>query len=138
MFINPEKVNSGSVAKVCLALAENIHRDGGVPVCFAAVDSVGELIYLHRMDGAPERLINIAIGKAYTAARMRVSTTAFKQRLIDEQLSLADFLDVKFTSLPGGQPLFDNKQLIGGIGVSGRTLEEDRVLCLQLVDSILS
>ncbi|GAA3539160.1 heme-binding protein [Zobellella aerophila] len=131
-------VSSMIVAKACQQLAERVQRDGGMPVCLAAVDHAGALIHLHRMDGAPERLISIATGKAYTAARMRVSTAMFRQRLLNEQLSLADFLDEKFTSLPGGLPLFDQELVIGAVGVSGRTLEEDERLCQYFAEGILS
>ncbi|WP_298715772.1 heme-binding protein [uncultured Oceanisphaera sp.] len=129
-------ISSMTVAAACLTTANMAGQDGGKSVCFAAVDASGALIYLYRMDGAPERLINIAIGKAYTAARMGASTEAFRQRLWNEQLSLADFLDEKFTSLPGGLPLFEKEQLVGAIGVSGRALEEDVVLCRQFAERI--
>lgn len=130
-------VSSMKVAEACLSTVDMARPDGGLPVCFAAVDSAGALIYLYRMDGAPERLINIAVGKAYTAARMGVSTAMFRQRLLNEQLSLADFLDEKFTSLPGGLPLFDGGRLVGAVGVSGRALEEDVALCQYFAEQIL-
>ena len=129
-------INSMTVSTSCLTTANMAGQDGGKPVCFAAVDASGALIYLYRMDGAPERLINIAIGKAYTAARMGVSTDIFRQRLLNEQLSMADFLDDKFTSLPGGLPLLEGDQLIGAVGVSGRALEEDVALCRQFAERI--
>lgn len=129
-------ISSMTVSTACLTTANMAGQDGGKPVCFAAVDASGALIYLYRMDGAPERLINIAIGKAYTAARMEISTDAFRQRLLKEQLSLADFMDDKFTSLPGGQPLLEEEQLVGAIAVSGRALEEDVVLCQQFAERI--
>ncbi|PPL17906.1 hypothetical protein UN63_03385 [Oceanisphaera arctica] len=130
-------INSMTVSTACLTTANIAGQDGGQPVCFAAVDHSGALIYLYRMNGAPERLINIAVGKAYTAARMGVSTDIFRQRLLNEQLSLADFLDDKFTSLPGGLPLLKGGQRVGAIGVSGRALEEDVALCQQFAERIL-
>ncbi|GGB32612.1 hypothetical protein GCM10011502_02070 [Oceanisphaera marina] len=130
-------INSMTVAAACQTTAYIAGQDGSQPVCFAAVDSSGALIYLYRMDGAPERLINIAIGKAYTAARMGVSTDIFRQRLLKDHLSLADFLDDKFTSLPGGVPLLEGGKLVGAVGVSGRALEEDVALCRQFAEHIL-
>ena len=130
-------INTMTIAAACLTTVEMASQDGAQPVCFTVVDASGALIYLYRMDGAPERLINIAVGKAYTAARMGVSTAMFRQRLLNEQLSLADFLDDKFTSLPGGLPLFDGERLIGAVGVSGRALEDDMALCQQFAERIL-
>ena len=129
-------VSASSVARVCQLMVDQLIADEGQPVCLAAVDHNGSLIYFYRMDDAPERLINIAIGKAYTAARMGVSTAMFRDRLINENLSIADFLDEKFTSLPGGVPLFNQLQLIGAVGVSGRALEDDVLLCQQFAERI--
>ncbi|WP_157953615.1 GlcG/HbpS family heme-binding protein [Zobellella maritima] len=130
-------VSSIIVSEACRQLAARSQQDGGQPLCFAVVDDSGALIYLYRMDGAPERLIRIATGKAYTAARMGVSTVLFRQRLLHEQLTLSDFLDEQFTSLPGGEPLFDDGGLVGAVGVSGRALEEDTLLCRQFAELIL-
>ena len=125
-----------SVVKACQLIVEQILADGSQAVCLAAVDKSGALIYFYRMDDAPERLINIAIGKAYTAARMGVPTAMFRSRLINENLSAADFLDEKFTSLPGGLPLFDQQGVIGAVGVSGQALEDDVLLCRQFAERI--
>lgn len=125
-----------SVVKACQIMVDQVIEEASQPVCLAVVDNNGALVYLYRMDGAPERLINIAIGKAYTAAKMRVSTAIFKQRLLREQLSLADFLDEKFTSLPGGLPLFNRQVLVGAVGVSGQAVEDDMSLCLQFAERI--
>ncbi|MBR9857934.1 MAG: heme-binding protein [Gammaproteobacteria bacterium] len=129
-------LNTKYVVKACQEIVDQVMEDEGQPVCLTAVDDSGSLIYLYRMNGAPERLINIAIGKAYTAARMEMSTAMFRQRLSDEGLSTADFLDERFTSLPGGLPLFDKQELIGAVGVSGRALIDDELLCQQLAERI--
>lgn len=129
-------LNTISVAKVCQVIVENILQEGGQAVCLAVVDSNGALLYFYRMNNAPERLINISIGKAYTSARMRMTTAMFRDRLINESLSLFDFLDNKFTSLPGGSPLFYEQELIGGVGVSGQSLEGDVLICQQFAERI--
>lgn len=84
-----------------------------------------------RMDGAPERLVPIVQGKAYTAVRMRCSTQAFRERLLSEQLSLADFCDPALTSLPGGIPIMYQGACLGAVAVSGRTLLQDMELAKQ-------
>lgn len=126
------------ISDVCLEVSARAKQDGGAPVCFAAVDDAGELVYLYRIDGAPARLVNIAIGKAYTAARMKISTAVFRHRLVSEKLSLADFLDDGLTALPGGLPLFDQGILLGAVAVSGRSLEEDVKLCQRFAELVLS
>ena len=91
---------------VC-AVRDHAARDGFPPVCLCVAAENGEEILLARMDGAPERLVSIVRAKAYTAVRMRCSTREFHERLLAENLSLADFHDPGLTSLPGGIPVMD-------------------------------
>ena len=99
---------------------------GGAPVCLAIAAPDTALAALLRMPGVHARIEHMARGKAYTAAKMHCSTSALHERLIREKLSLADFMDERMTSMPGGVPMFDeNGVLIAGIGVSGRSPEED-------------
>lgn len=102
--------------------------DGLNPISFAMVDAGGELSYFIRMENALSRTMAIAQAKAYTSARMRSSTQAFHERLINEKITAADFMDDKLSSLPGGVPLFKGDVCVGAIGISGRSLEQDHDL----------
>ena len=117
----------------CLNLAHWLHntasKDGLGPICFSIVDAQGELLWFERMDRAPARAIRISMAKAYTAVRMNDSTMAFKQRLENEKLSCSDFMDERFTALPGGAPLISsNGSIAGAIGISGRHTDSDQQL----------
>lgn len=117
----------------CLNLAHWLHNaateDGKGPICFAIVDAQGDLIWFERMDNAPGRATKIAIAKAYTASRMRSSTSEFHERLNREKLSVYDFMDPQFTAIPGGSPLFiTDGTIVGAIGISGRDIESDQRL----------
>lgn len=117
----------------CLNLAHWLHntasKDGLGPICFSIVDAQGELLWFERMDRAPARAIRISMAKAYTAVRMNDSTMAFKQRLENEKLSCNDFMDERFTALPGGSPLISsNGSIAGAIGISGRHTDSDQQL----------
>ena len=117
----------------CLNLAHWLHNaaseDGLGPVCFAIVDAQGDLIWFERMDQAPARAANTAIAKAYTSIRMGCSTIEFHERLQREQLHSHDFMDSKFTAIPGGSPLFvPDGTIVGAIGISGRQIENDQTL----------
>lgn len=120
--------SSSKLLEACGHLARIAGQDGKQPVCFAVVDRSGALRCFHRMDSAPVRLVSIAIGKAYTAARMETSTVAFQARLAKEALTLADFCDYGLTTLPGGIPLRKDERVFGAVGVSGRALEDDNAL----------
>ncbi|OXY83365.1 GlcG/HbpS family heme-binding protein [Oceanimonas doudoroffii] len=117
-------------------LADTLENEPGPPVCLAVVDDGGTLVYLHRMAGAPARLVAIATAKAYTAVRMGQPTQSFRERLERERLTLADFQDTGLTSLPGGWPLSLTGNLWAGLGISGRTLAEDERLCRRWLDSL--
>ncbi|MEI7968066.1 MAG: heme-binding protein [Betaproteobacteria bacterium] len=97
------------------------------PVCVAVCDASGLLVAFARMTGAPLRSVQISQGKAYTAARMGVTTEALLARLHRERIEVGYFCDPAFTALPGGSPLKDaDGTLIGAIGISGLTSAEDQ------------
>lgn len=108
------------------------------PVSVAICDGHGFLAGFLRMDGAPLRSIDIALGKAYTASRVETDTDAFQDRLRRETLTLADFCDTRLTTLAGGAVLKDAAgEVIGGLGISGLTPPEDMALAKALARTIL-
>jgi len=116
-----------------LELAASI--DGTRPVCVAVCDAEGFLVCFGRADGAPVRSVAIAQGKAYSAARMGVSTSAFLERIHREQIQPGYFCDLQLTALPGGGVIRNATGiLIGGVGVSGLTSHEDQVIADQAAD----
>lgn len=109
----------------------------GAPVCLAITAPDTALLALLRMPNVPARIEHMAIGKAYTAAKMQCSTSALHERLHREQISMADFMDNRMTSMPGGVPLLDEKgTLIAGVGVSGRSSSEDEALAMRICDML--
>lgn len=91
-------------------------------VVIAVVDDGGHLVYLQRLDGAPTGSIDVAIGKARTAAAFKRPTQVF-----DEMAKTRPAI----TSIPGivplegGVPVMVDGQLVGAVGVSGATSEQD-------------
>ena len=97
------------------------------PICISILDHAGFLLAFARADGAPLRSIQISEGKAYTAARMGVTTQAFFERCKRDEIRPIDFCDAKLTSLAGGAPLKNAAgKLLGAAGVSGLTSAEDQ------------
>ncbi len=97
------------------------------PICVAICDPAGFLIAFQRQEGAPLRSIAISQGKAYSSARMGVSTEALLQRLERENIPVAYFCDEKLTALPGGGVLKNSDgKTIGAAGISGLTSAEDQ------------
>ena len=107
----------------------------GKPVCLFITGPDLAILAALRQPGVPLRIEHMAKGKAYTCARMGCSTAALHQRLLKEQLSLADFMDNNLTSMQGGVPLLaDDGTILAGIGVSGRLPEEDEAVALKIRD----
>lgn len=115
-------------------LIDEARHDGLPPVCLAICNADGQLALFLRMDGAPVRLIAIARGKAYTAARMGMATADFARRLERERLTLADFCDSGLTAMRGGLPLLHDGRVVLGLGISGRKTEEDEALARRLLE----
>lgn len=97
------------------------------PVCVAVCDQYGFLVSFARMNGSPVRSIQISQCKAYTAARMGVSTHEFFARIQRDNVQPDYFCDPLFTALPGGSVVRNQKgEVIGGIGVSALAPSEDQ------------
>jgi uncharacterized protein GlcG (DUF336 family) len=107
------------------------------PICATVVDAAGFLLAFARQDGAPLRSIQISQGKAYSAARMGVTTHAFYERLQREQILASDFCDDRLTALAGGSPLKNAAgKMIGAAGISGLTSAEDQEIANLLAEAV--
>ncbi len=111
------------------AIAAELERRGKAAV-IAVVDSHGELIAFLRMDGAPVSSINIAINKAFTAARERTATRALGERSRHpvEGFPMTNFGDLRYINWGGGVPIMCESQIAGAIAVSGLSEDEDEEL----------
>lgn len=124
-----------ALAMVRMAV-EVARSDGGGPIAVGVVDAAGELIAFLRNDGAPLRAIKIAIMKAYTSARFARTTLALERMLEESGRPLVEYGDGMLTALPGGIPLDAEGEIVGGMGVSGRSPREDHELALRAVDGL--
>src|SRR5258708_37976627 len=97
-------------------------------VNIAVVDTHGELVHFSRMDGAQLASINIAQGKARTAARYRRETRVFYNAFEAGHAYWAT-VDPTLIASPGGWPLIEGGKLIGAIGCSGATADQDAAAC---------
>jgi len=93
----------------------------------AVADDHGELLGFLRMKGAKLTSINIAINKAYTAARAQKTTFEIGKAVKDpvKGYDIAYYGDDKFIGWGGGVPIIQNGVVIGAVAVSGLTQEED-------------
>ena len=85
----------------------------------AVVDAHGELVAFLRTDGCGLASINIAIHKAFTAARERVESSVLGERSRTEDFPITNFGDPRYVGWGGGVPIVVGDEVIGAIGVSG-------------------
>lgn len=94
----------------------------------AVCDRHGELIAFLRTDGCRLPSINIAINKAFTAAREEKPSRVVGEASRVGGWPMSNFGDPRFTAWGGGVPVLYNGEIAGAIGVSGLPEEEDMVL----------
>ena len=94
----------------------------------AVVDTHGELLHFSRMDGAQLGSIVVSQGKARTAARYRRESRAFYNAFETGHPYVAT-LDPTIVASPGGFPLIEGGKVIGAIGCSGGTGDQDAAAC---------
>ena len=115
-------------ARRVIAGAEAKAQDIGQPMDIAVVDDGGNLRAHVRMDGALLGSIAISINKAYTAIAFQTPT----KNLVDLTQSgqplfgLNDSAGGRIVIFPGGIPLVRDGRIVGAVGVSSGTVEQDQ------------
>jgi len=101
----------------------------GVPTNIAVVDEAGILLAFKRMDGALIGCGQLAIDKAFAAAMFGISTEEEAKLAQPGQpdLGVQALFGGRMTTIGGGLPIKLGKHVLGGIGVSTGTVDEDIV-----------
>jgi glc operon protein GlcG len=115
-------------AKEVMAAAEAEARRRNWKMNIAVVDTNGELVHFSRMEGAQIASVGISQGKARTAARFRRETRVF-YNAFEAGHSYIGAIDPTLVAAPGGFPLVEGGKLIGAVGCSGGTGDQDAVVC---------
>jgi len=117
-------------AKTIIEAAEAKAASIGQPMNIAVVDGGGNLIAHVRMDGAWIGSIDISMKKAYTSRAFDIAT----QDLAQHSQSGGQFFgihasnDGKIMIFAGGIPLLNGGKVVGAIGVSGGSGEQDHAV----------
>lgn len=118
---------SNDEARIMIDGAERKAEAIGVPMCIAVTDESGNLIAFSRMDGGKVSSISIAIDKAFTAAAAR-NPTAFYNELCrpgSPTFGIHTSNRGRFSVIGGGLPVLSGDAVVGGIGVSAGTPDQD-------------
>ena len=111
------------LAKKITAAAEAEANRRGATVVIAVVDDGGHLLVLHRLDNTQVASVQVGIGKARTAAIFRRPSKVFEDQIREGRVAALALPGA--TPLQGGIPITVNGTVIGAVGVSGNTPQED-------------
>lgn len=102
----------------------------GRTAVIAVVDAHGETIAMLRMSGAPLSSINVALNKAYSAARLRRPSADVGRRVRhpEQGIDIAYYSDPRFIGFGGGLPVSLDGEIVGAVAVSGLSDAEDEEL----------
>ncbi len=114
------------VIDAAVAKAEEI----GQPQDIAVVDAGGNLKAHVRMDSANIGSIHIAINKAYTSVAFQTQTKDLTEatRPTGDLYGLSDAHGGRLVVFPGGIPLVRDGHVIGAVGVSTGSIEQDQAV----------
>jgi glc operon protein GlcG len=115
-------------AKQVMAAAEAEAKKRNWKMNIAVVDTNGEHVHFSRMEGAQIASGLISVGKARTAARFRRESRLF-YNAFETGHGYVSTLDPTLVASPGGFPLVEGGKLIGAVGCSGGTGDQDAAVC---------
>lgn len=121
-------------ARQVAAAAEAEAARNGWSVAIAIVDPGGALILFHRRDGTQSGSVEVAIGKARTAARFRRSTKALEDAVLGGRTSI--LMLGELVPVEGGLPIVVDGEMVGAIGVSGVTSQQDAQAAQAGIDAL--
>lgn len=123
-----KKILTLAVAKKLVVAAELEARKRGATVVIAVVDDGGQLILLERLDDTQVASVEVAIGKARTAAIFRRPSKVFEDQVKNGRVAALSLPGA--TPLQGGIPITVEGKVIGAIGASGNNRQEDEEIAL--------
>ena len=128
------------VAKQLVAAAEEKAEEIDVPMCIAVMNEGGNLVAFQRMDDALLASISISQNKAYTAVSLKLDTeTVWEVSQPGESLyGLGNTNEGRIITFGGGIPLESDGRVVGGVGVSGGSAEEDVTVASAAVEAFES
>jgi glc operon protein GlcG len=112
-------------AKKAIAAGQAEARKNNWPVAIAVVDNHGFLVAFEKMDNTQTASVQVAIDKALSSAMYRRPTKAFQDGVAGGGAGLRVLNLRGASTVEGGLPIVVGGKIIGGIGVSGVTADQD-------------
>ena len=114
-------------AQEIISAAQHKAQQMGQPMNIAVMDAGRNLVAFHRMNGAWVASIDIAIDKAFTSAGRGLTTRKIGEMAQPGQplFGINTTNGGRIVICAGGIPLMRDGEVVGAIGVSGGTVDED-------------
>lgn len=114
-------------AKEMIGAAEKKSTEIGVPMCIAVVDDGANLLGFHRIDDALLASVSIAQNKAYSSVALKMPTDEIGEVAQPGAAlyGIGSTNEGRIVTFGGGFPIKSGEDVIGAIGVSGGSPEED-------------
>jgi uncharacterized protein GlcG (DUF336 family)/mannose-6-phosphate isomerase-like protein (cupin superfamily) len=132
--LQTRKVLTLDLARTVAAAAEAEAFKRRATVVIVVVDEGGHVMYLERLNDTQVASVEVGIGKARTAAIFRRPSKVFEDQIREGRVAALALPGA--TPLQGGVPLVVDGQVIGAIGVSGNTPQEDEDIAKAGADAL--
>ena len=129
---------SAALAQRAIGAAREAARGLAVPVCIAVCDQAGHLVAFERMDGAPLMSAQLAQDKAYSVCAFNgLPTDQWWSMLETEGALLHGIVKTdRLVIFGGGAPIRSGRHLVGAVGVSGGSEEQDSQIAKAAASSL--
>ena len=122
-------------AKKVMAGAEAEAKKNNWPVAIVILDSGGQMVMMQRLDNTQWGSVDIAKEKARSAVALRRPTKALQDAIAQGGSNLR-LLSTGFSMLEGGIPIMVDGKIIGSVGVSGVTSQQDAQTAQAGIDNL--
>jgi glc operon protein GlcG len=123
-------------AKKAAASAIAEARKNNWTMAVAITDVGGNLVYFEKMDGTQTGSVNVALDKSSSAALFKRPTKAFQDALAAGGEGLRILRLQGAAPIEGGLPLLMDGKIVGAIGVSGGTSQQDGLAAKAGADTV--
>jgi uncharacterized protein GlcG (DUF336 family) len=123
-------------AKKIAASAITEARKNNWTMAVAVIDTGGNLVYFEKMDGTQTGSVRVAISKGRSAVLFKRPTKAFQDMVAAGGEGLRMLRLEGAVPIEGGLPLLMDGKIVGAIGVSGGTSQQDGVVAKAGADTL--
>ena len=127
------------VAKKMAEFAEEKANEINVPMVISIVDNGGNVILVHRMEDSLLASIDISLNKAYTSVSLKMPTDNLKDlaKPGDSLYGVQNTNNNRIVIFGGGIPFKYRGKVVGAIGISGGSVEEDICVAEYAMEKIM-